>query len=104
MSLKEGLAAVLTHKDIEKSVLEVTSAFPVAKVSYFGSYAGDNANEDSDLDLLVEFKTDAVSLLTLLDIKYQLEDSLGVPVDVIHSPIPKDSLLKIDNEVLIYAA
>jgi predicted nucleotidyltransferase len=95
---------MLTHKEIENSILQMTSAFPVAKVSYFGSYAGGTASENSDLDLLIEFKTDAVSLLTLLDIKYRLEDALGVPVDVIHAPIPEDSLLKIDNEVLVYAA
>jgi predicted nucleotidyltransferase len=95
---------VLTHKEIKESVLRVTSTFPVARVSYFGSYAGGNPNENSDLDLLIEFKTNAVSLLTLLDIKYQLEDALGIPVDVVHAPLPKDSLLEIDNEVLVYAA
>jgi predicted nucleotidyltransferase len=82
----------------------VAEAYPVSRISYFGSYADGTANAESDLDVLVEFQTDAVSLLTLLDIKYRLEEALGIPVDVIHGPLSKDSLLEINKEVLVYAA
>lgn len=100
----KAMVAMLTHEKITESVEKVIEAFPIARVSYFSSYADGCASESSDLDILVECKTDALSLLTLLDIKYQLEDTLGISVDVIHAPIPEDSLRDINNEVLVYAA
>jgi predicted nucleotidyltransferase len=98
------MIGLLTHKDIAKSVKEVMRGFPVSRASYFGSYADGRANAQSDLDVLVEFDTEAVSLLTLIDLKFQLEDALGIPVDVIHAPVPEGSLLEIDNEIPVYAA
>ena len=46
------------------------------KISLFGSYADGNANEDSDIDLLVEFLSSNVSLFTLYNIKYEIENKL----------------------------
>lgn len=67
----------------------------------FGSYADGGTTYGSDLDLLVEFESAAVSLLTLADIKYRLEDEFGVPVDVIHAPLPANSLFKAEKPVLM---
>jgi predicted nucleotidyltransferase len=94
---------MLTHNDIEGLAVEVMRRFPVSRASYFGSYADGCADDRSDLDILVEFDTEAVSLLTLIDLKLQLEDALGIPVDVIHAPLPEDSLLEIGKEVSVYA-
>ena len=70
----------------------------------FGSYASESQNELSDVDLIVEFATEAVSLLTLSALRLRIEDALGVPVDLIHGPIPPDSLLEIGRTVELYAA
>ena len=56
----------------------------------------------SDLDLLVEFHQQAVSLLMLSAMKIDIEDMLGVPVDVIHAPIPRESFIKIEKTVQVY--
>jgi len=45
-------------------------------VSYFGSYADGNATDESDLDILVEFKETPVSLLSIIGVKYDLEKLL----------------------------
>ena len=63
-------------------------------VDIFGSYAEGRATAQSDLDLLVEFETPSVSLIQLNALKYDLEDALGLPVDVIHGPLPADSMIK----------
>jgi hypothetical protein len=38
----------------------------------------------------------------MIDIKLDLEDILGINVDVIHAPIPDDSFLEIDKTVVVY--
>ena len=57
---------------------------------------------DSDVDLLLEFKSPRISLLTLSAIKYRLEDILKTDVDVIHGPLPSDSMIVIDRKVPLY--
>ena len=93
---------MLTHEKIVEVVRKAVNVFPLTKVSYFGSYAEGRATKDSDLDLLVEFDTADVSLLTIIGLKHEIEDMLGIPVDVIHAPIPKGALLTIEKEVVVY--
>ena len=52
------------------------------------------ATASSDLDLLVEFDHPTVSLIKLNALKYDLEDALGLPVDVIHAPLPANSMIQ----------
>jgi predicted nucleotidyltransferase len=94
---------MLNEMEIRKGLIEVATCFPVKKIAYFGSYAEGVATEQSDLDVLVEFNEKAVSLLKIIEIKYQLEETLGVPVDVIHSPIPDGSLIRPGKVVSVYA-
>ena len=89
---------MISFDEIRRAVAEVAMNHPIKKVSCFGSYANGQANKDSDLDLLVEFNKSAVSLLTLSEIKFVLEEQLKIPVDIIHSPIPENSLIEV-NEV-----
>jgi len=95
---------MLSHDVICKKMQSVASTFPVKQISYFDSYVDGVATEQSDLDILVEFETAAVSLLVLLDMKYRLEDELGVSVDVVHAPIPDDSFIEIGKVIPAYAA
>jgi predicted nucleotidyltransferase len=63
----------------------------------FGSFARGDNRDGSDLDLLVELETGR-SLLDLIAIKQDLEDLLGVRVDVVTersiSPYFRDTVLK----------
>ena len=93
---------MLTHDKIVNAVNNAIKEFPLTKVTYFGSYAEGNATEQSDLDLLVEFDQKSVSIFTIIGLKQYMEDTLGIPVDVIHAPISSDSLISINNEVLVY--
>jgi predicted nucleotidyltransferase len=93
---------MLTHEQIVKAVENAATKFPLTKVSYFGSYADGKATEQSDLDVLVEFTTEAVSLLDVIDVKLNLEEELNIKVDVLHAPVPEKSRLKIRKTVPVY--
>ena len=71
----------------------------------FGSYAEGKNSPESDVDILIEFDSVfVVTLLTLSKIKNQMEELLQVPVDIITSPIPKDSVLEISKVISLYEA
>ena len=100
-------------KDVEKfnnietlrnSIVEVVKKYPVTNVKLFGSRANGNNAVDSDVDLLCEFNTPYVSLLVLSGLKMDLEDKLGLSVDLVHAPIEKDAIIEIDKEIPIYEA
>ena len=76
--------------------------FPIKQASYFGSYTDGLQTDSSDLDLLVEFKRTTVSLLTIIAVKNDLEDLLQIPVDVVHAPLSKESLITIGKVVRVY--
>ena len=83
-----------TEEIIRNVVHGLKSAYALRTVSIFGSYAEGRATADSDLDLLVEFDQPTISLIKLNSLTYDLEDALGLPVDVIHAPLPADSMIQ----------
>ena len=82
-----------TEELIRETVNGLKSVYALQSVSIFGSYAEGRATPESDLDLLVEFEQPAVSLIKLNALKCDLQDALGLPVDVIHAPLPDGSLI-----------
>jgi len=52
------------------------------KIEIFGSYARDEQKETSDLDVIVEFEK-RKSLLEIVGIEQELEDALGIKVDLL---------------------
>ncbi len=54
----------------------------VKSLGLFGSYARDEAEPGSDIDLLVEFEA-PFGLLKLAAVQVHLEDLLGCPVDLV---------------------
>lgn len=93
---------MLTVKNIKESVEDIIVKYPIKKISLFGSYAEGNANEHSDIDLIVEFLSENVSLIMLYNIKEEIENKLHKQVDLIHTPIDVNSLIKINKVVEIY--
>lgn len=95
---------MLTIEQITKAAVTAATEFPITQIMLFGSYANGTNTPDSDVDLLIEFQTKSVSLLTLCEVKNRLEELLGVDVDVIHAPIPDGAIIEIDKVVSLYAA
>ncbi len=56
--------------------------FGVRRLALFGSTARDEAREDSDLDILVEFDR-GPRFLTFMGLKVFLEDHVGTRIDLV---------------------
>ena len=95
---------MLTIKRITEIVSDVAREYDVRKITLFGSYADGRNTSESDIDLLVEFNSKNVSLLTIASLKYRLEELFGIDVDVIHAPLDKDAMIVPQRMVEIYAA
>ena len=79
------LADMLTRTDIENKLRqmkpELADKFHVSRIGYFGSFANDKQNENSDLDILVEFSEPiGWEFFTL---ERFLEQSFGIPIDLV---------------------
>jgi uncharacterized protein len=76
---------VLTMEGLRRrraEILGVARKRRARRIAVFGSVARGEANPDSDLDLLVDFEPSA-SLLDHIGLFQDLEDLLGVGVDVV---------------------
>ena len=76
---------MLTKEDIENKLKqikpELSDKFKVSRIGYFGSFASGLQNEESDLDLLVEFSEPiGWGFFTL---EQFLEKALGIPIDLV---------------------
>ncbi len=57
--------------------------YPIRKLSLFGSVLRDDFNDESDVDVLVEFEPGAlVTYLDMADMQFELQDILGREVDL----------------------
>lgn len=93
---------VLSIDKIKSETTDTVSKYGVKKVLLFGSYADGTANDDSDIDFLVEFDAASVSLFVISQLKFELEDRLGKQVDVIHAPLDNDAMIKPEKVVSLY--
>lgn len=91
--------------EIEKRVAPVLRKYGVARAAIFGSYARgeERERENSDIDVLIEFKGDR-SLLDLAGLKIELEEALGRKVDVLTysslHPLLRDRILSEQKVIL----
>ena len=80
--------------DTEK-LIDICRQNDVSKISIFGSMARGEANEQSDIDLLVEFSK-RKSLLALVALERKISAALGRKVDLLTeaaiSPYLRDSI------------
>ncbi|MDR0830631.1 MAG: nucleotidyltransferase domain-containing protein [Prevotellaceae bacterium] len=67
------------------SISELCRQYNVLKLFAFGSVLTDKFNENSDVDLIVDFDKSAVKdhFINYFDFKYSLENIFGRPVDLL---------------------
>jgi len=68
-----------SQQELIKSLLKPTE---VSFIGVFGSYARGDQQQDSDLDILVEFSKE-ISLLDLVGLEQNLTEKLGIKVDLV---------------------
>lgn len=72
----------LSVDEIRGKARPVLESYGVKDAAVFGSYARGEGTEGSDVDILVRIEKD-LSLLDFVGLKQDLEDALGVSVDVV---------------------
>lgn len=72
----------LNEHTIASKAREVLPQYDVKEAYLFGSYARNEADEDSDIDICIECG-ESFTLFSLGDLGVALENALGRPVDVI---------------------
>ena len=87
---------------IRKAVYEAAAEYPVKRVELFGSYADGTADEDSDVDFLVEFAENPTSLLHICGFRETLSELLHLDVDIVKLPRKPNDGLQIDRTVRMY--
>ncbi|OQX16464.1 MAG: hypothetical protein BWK76_11610 [Desulfobulbaceae bacterium A2] len=75
-SKNELLTFLRTHKD------EMKCRFGVVSIGLFGSYAREQAREDSDIDIAVELIPEKKTLTNFFGFRRYLEQQLGKTVDL----------------------
>jgi predicted nucleotidyltransferase len=76
MNRDQVLAELRSHRQ------EIEQRFAMKHLSVFGSAARDELREDSDIDVLIEFKGKA-TFDGYMDLKFYLETLLGRNVDLV---------------------
>jgi len=67
---------------VKEKILPILQRHGVKKVGLFGSFVRDEMREDSDIDILVEIEND-MSLLDFVGLKLEIEEALGMKVDLV---------------------
>ena len=76
MNRDEVLDVLRTHKSA------LAQRFGVSELTLFGSFARDQAKDDSDIDILVSYDEPATSK-AYFGVQFYLEDLLGRQVDLV---------------------
>lgn len=81
----EEIESIMRRNDAVQILQEQSQAlmdsYPISALFLFGSVARDEAREDSDVDILVEF-SQPIGLFQLIALKEDLETLLGRRVDI----------------------
>ena len=94
---------MISHEELLQSnreeILRIAAHYGASNVRIFGSVARGEADERSDIDLLVDMEPGR-SLLELAGLLVDLEELLGCNVDV----VPEDSLRKRIRDLVLKEA
>lgn len=77
------------NKQLKKQITEILSnnkinlsKYGVKHIALFGSYYNGSAKKDSDIDLIVKFKSNQKSFDNYMDLKFFLENKIKKEIDL----------------------
>ena len=93
---------VYTIDEIRSISVPVAQKYGVKKLALFGSYARGEQNSNSDIDFIID--KGKIQGLQFFGFINNLEDDLGLSVDVLTYDSLKDSLISyaVEDEVVLY--
>jgi predicted nucleotidyltransferase len=74
--------SIMSKEKIYNIIIEKLKTHKASKIAIFGSYARNEENSASDIDIIVKFK-DRKNLLDLIGIEQELEELIGKKVDLL---------------------
>ena len=92
-----------TIEDIKRKAIPIAKKHGIKKMSLFGSYARGEADNESDVDFLIE-RGKMRGMLGYFSFVYDLEDEFNCHVDVVTTGISNKEFLDTirRDEVLLY--
>jgi len=101
--IKERFDSKLELKRILPIIIKILKKSGVKKAGLFGSYSRGEATQESDVDILVEFKK-KISLFDLVRVERELREALNKKVDLITynslNHLIKESVLKEEKRII----
>jgi len=90
-----------------KSILEIykpiiKEKFRIKEIGIFGSFVRNEETTKSDIDILIDFDKDGKTFDNYMNLKYFLEDLLGLEVDLIMKGALKEELKDIILSEILY--
>jgi predicted nucleotidyltransferase len=82
-----GGEAMVSINQIRETVQSVAPRYGIRSVKLFGSYARGSQRQGSDVDLLVEYSENPVSLLKIFGFREEVSAQLGTNVDTLKYPL-----------------
>ena len=93
----------MTIEEIKERIIPILGRSGIKKAAIFGSLAKGEAKTSSDIDILVEIKSD-MSLLDYIGIKLELEEALKMRVDLVEyetiKPLIREKILNEQVSIL----
>ena len=86
---------------LETEIPYLMKEYQVKKIGVFGSYAREEQNETSDVDLLVNFSK-PISFFTLFELEDYLTNKLGVKVEIVTPGALKEIIIPTIMKDVIY--
>jgi len=83
----------MEQKEINRTIISYLSQYEPERIGIFGSFARQEENADSDIDILVKFKK-TISLLDLVRINRELTALLGKKVDLVTEQALKNKRIR----------
>lgn len=93
----------MTFSSAKKKAVPILKRAAVTRAAFFGSYARNAAKKNSDIDILVSFKSKK-SLFDMVRLKVELEKKLKKKVDIVTynaiHPLLRDQIM--EEQKIIY--
>ncbi len=88
---------MIINESIKQAILSVLKHQPILKAAVFGSFARGEENDNSDIDLLIEY-AEPHSLFDILRLENELQNATARKVDLVEydaiKPSMKERILK----------
>ena len=86
----------------KNKIISFLKPYEPSKIALFGSRVRGDNREDSDLDVLVDFKI-AMGLIQFCEIEQNLSEQLGIKVDLVSEEAIQNKLLRqyIDKDLIV---